>query len=547
MHAWTEIPPYGQGGLVVAALTLVAASVMLLASPDRDSKTSRNARPLLESLVSRGSPALLYALAGLALIPVISELALSTWYLFSPTYIDHIEASTASIAQYFLRGVPLYPSTNAYTFHALIYGPLLAEANAAGYLLGSGVAASKLIGWGAAWLAVATLLFSVPRGGRDWTWVVGGACALCVLTSFGPILTANRADSLLLLCATLALFCVIRLPGLGGWALVGALAGAASALKLHGLLYVVPAFFIGLCLHGEPRSWRAAIGAAAAAGAVAALLPFLPANVTIGGYLTYLKLAAHHGLEWWILGTNCAFVAGLWSPVLLIWSIVPSSFSAATGVRQIPRMWLLALLGAELLVAVIASKPGAGVHHLLPFLGYHAFLVQRLLKRAEYCSTAAPSVALVCLAAVLLGTAWPAGALLRNFLEFDLKLPDQEAAHAELERWASRYPQGMMGVADRSSYNLTSLRPWLTLRGVQQTDYGALMDWKLSGVSDAPLVNALEQCAIPELFVPKGGEPFSMTNGYGGPLFSDAVLETFARHYSLVSTGRFFVVFACHA
>jgi hypothetical protein len=159
----------------------------------------------------------------------------------------------------------------------------------------------------------------------------------------------------------------------------------------------------------------------------------------------------------------------------------------------------------------------------------------------------ATRAALVCIAAVILGTAWPAGRTFRNFLAFDRLLPQQEVTRDELLRLGSRYPHGMMGIADADSYDLTVFRPWLTLAGTRQTDYGAWMDWKLSGVSDAPLANAFEHCEIPYLFVPKGGEPFTMGNLYGGPLFSDAVRTSFALRYSLVESGRYFDVFACHA
>jgi hypothetical protein len=531
MLSWREIFPYGQGGLVVTALAVACAALL------------RN------RAASSRSPSLIYAAAGLVLFPLGGELVLSTWYLLSPTYVDHIEASAASVAQYFLQGVPIYPATDTYTFHALVYGPLLAEANAVGYLFASGVVASKLVGWAAAWIAVTVLLLTEPPGRRNWAWTVANACALCVLVSFGPVLTADRADSLLLLCAVLALFGVTRLPAFPGLALAAAAAGAAAALKLHGPLYVLPALCIWLYVRGRPRHWLVTFLVAAGAGIAAALLPFLPQNVTFAGYLTYLKLAAHHGLSWELLKENLAFVAGLWAPILLTWRIVPGiadppSESGRSAVR-LAAFWPLALLAAELLVAVIGSKPGAGVHHLLPFLGYHAFLLQYLLERAGLDSAKTRRAGLACLAAVLIGTAWPAGSLLRYFLEFDLRIPEQQAAHAELEQWAALYPRGMMGITDWSTYWLTSLRPWLTLRGIPQTDYAALMDWTLSGVSDTPLAHALERCEIPDLFIPKGGEPFTMVNGYGGPLFSNAVRESFARHYSTLESGRYFDVFGC--
>jgi hypothetical protein len=206
------------------------------------------------------------------------------------------------------------------------------------------------------------------------------------------------------------------------------------------------------------------------------------------------------------------------------------------------------LFALESIVCVIGAKPGAGLHHLIPFLGYHAFLLNGMLRGTgdqPEGEVRASRGAVAALAAVVLGTAWPAIVLFSLLLHFDLQLPTQEATHQELAQLAGRYPGGMLGVSDESSYALTNFRPWLTLTGTPQTDYGALMDLKLSGVTDEPLVLALADCEIPYLFMPKEGIPFSLENHYGGPLFSAAVRAEFARRYARVETGREFDVYGC--
>lgn len=484
-----------------------------------------------------------YALAAVALLPALAELVLTTWYLFSPTYLDHIEASTASDAQYFRQGIALYPDLNSYTLHGLVYGPLLAELNSLGYLVGTGVLASKLVGWVAAWLAIALLVSMPAAGGRRWPWVAATATVLCILASFGSVLTADRADSLLVLGATAGFFTVLSCPGLVSLAVVAALAGAAADLKLHGPIYLMPALY--WWIRGQTqlpvRGWLTAAAVAQVAGLLTISLPFLPGNVSLHGYLVYLGLASRHGLAWGEFGWNIAFLASLWTPVALV---LVATRAMPPGLRTFAGV----LFAFELLAAVIAAKPGAGIHHLLPFLCFHAFLMQRVLafaseqpqgeSRALHGATAA-------LVVLMLGIAWPAGGSFRHLLEFDLQLPRQEATLAELSSLSHRYPRGMLGIADASSYDLTSFRPWLTLTGTPQTDYGALMDLKLSGVSDAPLALALARCAIPYLYMPRQGVPFSMTNRYGGPLFSDEVREQFLQQYSLLESGTQFNVYKC--
>ncbi len=90
--------------------------------------------------------------------------------------------------------------------------------------------------------------------------------------------------------------------------------------------------------------------------------------------------------------------------------------------------------------------------------------------------------------------------------DFELQRPVQRAQLAELLRFADTYPHGMVGIAGNESYKLTMLRPWLTLRGNAQTDYGAWIDWNLSGISNRPLAAALRTCTIPYLFVPNRGQ-----------------------------------------
>jgi len=526
LSLWTEfILAYGHGGLVVAALAVLAGLL------------------ITQTSVYRGSRTVVQALVGLAALPVLAELVLTTWYLFSPTYLDHIEASTASVTQYFRQGEALYPDLGSYTFHGLLYGPLLAEISSLGYLVGSGVFASKLVGWVAAWAAVGLLLAIPCPGGRRWQWTAGIASVLCVLTTFGSVLTADRADSLLVLCATAGLFCVLQFSGLAALAAAAVLAGAAADLKLHGAVYLFPALYWWAAERGNRGmgAWLQAAGVATVAGLVGISLPFLPGNVDLAGYLGYLGLATKHGLVWGELGWNCAFLASLWAPPLLVFlatRLMPRSLGRFAAV----------LFAAEAIVAVIAAKPGAGIHHLLPFLCFHAFLLQRMLVAASEQpggEERAARGATVALVIVLVGTAWPAGGIFRYLLRFDLQVPRQEATRTELTQLAARYPHGMLGIADASSYALTNFRPWLTLTGTPQTDYGALMDLKLSGVSDAPLATALGSCAIPYLFMPKSCAPFSMANRYGGPLFSDAVRAKFQQRYSLLEAGTDFDVYGC--
>lgn len=501
----------------------------------------------------RWLPAALAACTGLVLL---AEALLSTWYLWSPTYMDHIEASAASTTHYFMQGKPIYPALDSFTFHGLLYGPLLPELNSLGYHLAGGILGSKLVGWAAAWLALGIIACIAPLRDRNWDWLIGLLSTGCIVASFGPVLTANRADSVLLLFAAVALWSAARLPMWFAFLLMGALAGFAADLKVHGPAYILPAFawLAGRYVPSLQRRTLLAIASATiVVAAVALVVPFLPPDVNVADFFSYLRLGAKHGLVPALFGWGCAFLLCLWTPPLFVARIMRSDPAFA-----VPRQLILfaaVLLLAELVVTVIASKPGAGTHHILPFVGYHSVLLTQLLgcaashnRRQQWNERPAARAALVGVVLVLFGTSWSAALGIRASINFELQRPLQRAQLAELLRFADTYPRGMLGIAGKESYSLTLLRPWITLRGTLQTDYGAWMDWNLSGVSDQPLAIALRTCAIPYLFVPIGGEPFSMINMYGtGLLFSDEVRDTFAGHYVLINPGQFFNVYGCGA
>jgi hypothetical protein len=380
-----------------------------------------------------------------------------------------------------------------------------------------------------------------------------GCCA--ALASFGRVFTANRADSLLLLFATLGLWCAVRLPGRRGLLAAALLAGLAANLKLHGPAYLLPALGLwaarNFAIGGDGlRNWWLAVPAAFVAGAAGLILPFVPANVSLENYLQFLRLGTKHGLYLAIFAGNATLLLSLWVPTLFV-------LGARRRERAMPPWELLAfaavLFAAEIAVTVVASKPGAGVHHLLPFVAFHAFLLQQLLVGTapagdigSWRDFPVARAAVTGVAAVLMGAAWPAAAEMHALLLFDLQGPLQRAQSEELRRFADSYPHGMLGIAGRATYPLTILRPWISLGGTPQTDYGAWMDWSLSGLSDAPLATALQDCRIPYLFVPTGDLPFTMDNSYDlRPLFSDAVRSGFTNNYALIHPGQFFDVYGC--
>lgn len=528
-EAWRTFS-YGHGGLGVCLIALAGWYCLSHSGLSGNDRAGRKAEVLLAWL------------GALVCASMIAELCLTTGYLFSPAYLDHIEASVASSAHSLLSGLPLYPPLDSYTFSGLLYGPVLAELNSLGYVVFRDSVAAKLVGWLAGWTAVGMLIAYSRRRARGIASLAALTYSLCYLFSFGATITAGRAEPLLLLLAAGSLAIAVELKGLPGSAALGLLCGTAMGLKAHAALYLAPSLYVwasGRATEQWRTQWKPMAVCFCSAVAIALLLPFLPHNVSIAGYLCYLTLAAKHGLSLDLFARNCAFLLGLWAPILLL-------AGGASHLRRASGSWrgfALTLLGSECIVLVAASKPGAGIHHFIPFLAPHVLLFQDLYVQM---APAALSRAALAVAAAVVGMVTPTFQSFGSLVTFDLRLPEQIRQRDELLEFAMRYPRGMLGVADNSSYELANFRPWLTARGVSQTDYGAYMDLALSGVPDDSLRSALAGCRIPFVYVPRPGAPFTLKSAYGAnPLFSDALRDEFAARYSRVDTGVYFDVFAC--
>ena len=113
---------------------------------------------------------------------------------------------------------------------------------------------------------------------------------------------------------------------------------------------------------------------------------------------------------------------------------------------------------------------------------------------------------------------------------------------------ASSHPGLVLATGAEQGYELSYLRIDLEQLGVRQIDVPAFIDLQWAGVQDAPLAEALGQCRIPHLAVPRGEPAFANLSGYSGrPLFSDAVRLAFAARFVRVVQTAHFDLYRCQA
>lgn len=164
-------------------------------------------------------------------------------YIFYPNYLDHGEATIASLGGIFSRGDLLYPTPDTYPYHGLLYGPVLAEIQAGFRWFNlPTIFGSKIPGF----LVFSTVLIV------SWQ-ILSKPLAkgyLLFLFPFGSfILFADRSDPYFLLLVVLTLKLGNDVATGKGYLpkkylpfVVGIFAGVASALKLHGAAYVLAAY-----------------------------------------------------------------------------------------------------------------------------------------------------------------------------------------------------------------------------------------------------------------------------------------------------------------
>jgi hypothetical protein len=162
-------------------------------------------------------------------------------YLLYPTYVDHVEPTLADLGMLFRKGEAIYAWPATYSLHGLLYGPGLTELQAAAQLLPVPLLiSSKLPGvLPAAILALLFLRVTSSPIARGY---------ILFFFLFADAALWNRADPILGLAAFVALLLTERrqMAQIPLFILLGVIAGICSSLKLHGALYIVPAFVMAL-------------------------------------------------------------------------------------------------------------------------------------------------------------------------------------------------------------------------------------------------------------------------------------------------------------
>ncbi|WP_146183269.1 hypothetical protein [Limnohabitans sp. JirII-29] len=455
-------------------------------------------------------------------------LALAYWAY--PNYLDHVESTVAMLGLMVKAGGALYPSIDSYTLHGLLYGPLLTETQAIfQWLPFDAITNSKIPGVFAfmvfALIASSTLRNVVSRG------------YLIILLMFGPYVFWTRAEPLfLLICITSWVACLR--PSSWRWPVLGFAAGLATALKLHGFLYIFPFMCISWMVRPlDAKKTLQSLAWSICGGILALSLCFAPSSISVKNYWAYISLASHHEILYELAEKNLIYSFLMQIPVLTIFCWKSSSFNQRV---------CYGLIGFSIfLVSIAGAKAGAGLHHLMPFVIVNACLLEIFSDRGNRLAIDRLKYAFLLLSAYFLFSDMPK--MVRSAIgNNDTSL--QIEAREELVSFQARYPDMLMGVTENTKnyYSYTFYRVFLQAQGSQQIDPPAFMDLSYAGVSDDSLVRVFEYCNRPIVVMPNRGVPFSILNFYtSAPLFSDSIRNAFSKHYHKIKQGEFFDIYQC--
>lgn len=456
----------------------------------------------------------------------IAFISLACFYVIFPGYWDHAEASIVSLGIIFKNGEQLYPSLDTYNYNGILYGPFLSELHALfQYSQLQPILASKLPGF-LAFILSTIILFKLFKNSTCRIY-------LLLLLIYGVLNFWTRTEPILILTVAISLLLVIKYDKLASYFILGLLGAIAFSIKFHAVFYVIAA----ITVVSKPLTIdKKKILIFLLSFTVGVIFIFSPPQINIENYLGYLHQASKHGISIVTLFGNLTFFVLINIPII-------SYLAIHANTRDFAYKKILFLLVVEFATGIIGSKPGAGIHHFMPFIPINAYVINALISNNQlnihYVRSIHHLILLIMVLVVAPQTLQTYKSFLKDYSYF-------KSVGLEISEISKKYEGLVLGATDHDHYNLTFFRPLLESQMFRQIDYSAFMDYKLSNINDTSLVTAMKKCLIGFVILPNEGRPFSIRSYYDGQLlFSENIREAFDDNFFIVKKYRLFSVYEC--
>ena len=261
--------------------------------------------------------------------------------------------------------------------------------------------------------------------------------------------------------------------------------------------------------------------------------------------LAVMQVNASHGLSLSKFVTNLEYAGLFTAPVWALGLWRPSD--GRPWPRDL-RVGVAALFITFVLVSSVASKPGAGNWHLLPFVPITLWLAAQS-GRAWGKPAQLPPYAVLAWSATVAFLGWTRHDDWVTYLWRNDAAQQAQEVHAIM---TSHPTQPVMMGAGQSTYGAgyysTFVRPVLVYAGQPYTfDPAAIMDLRKASRPDDICASSRMWGSWRDLLmlIPHGEAPFSMANNYGGlPCFPENFRLGFEQDFKKISEGQWFDVWA---
>lgn len=521
-------------------------------------------RPFIPSfpLICKMFNASLLYLTALSIVVLVFFASLAIGYTASPYLSDHVDGQVAAVSWLLQHGQPLYHSLEAAERYSTQYGPsLYLIIGVFLKLLGQSLIAAKLPIGATLVLSLLLLFLTLQTTVRFPLSVIGTACASLGILAFGNTILNTafqiRSDSLLFFCIVLALWGIITRKKIVAGILCAFSFGVAINLKVTAILYFFPLYTLFYSQYGMVSTLSSVL-----AGLAIAALPFSLPQISLANYLLWIDRTKNHGLSLELLWNNLRAAFLLFLPLgllsLQLWGSNRRVFKKlALQYKRCFYTLLVSVVGTVL----VAAKPGAGAHHLLPYLPVIIYLCcleigaiaeifvnpknepnrSQLLKNSIF-----GAAFLLFLFLLFCNAVWQVVFLWSNYS--DSIAPE---IVADIQQTIQSYPQQTiaMGYGGNQTYLLTNYRPIPVFAGNPYLiDSAALMDMQKAGLEiPASTIEALRACRIEIWLIPRGDIPFTLLSYYppNPPLFSNEFQAAFRESYELKDRSQYYDLWFC--
>ncbi len=456
-------------------------------------------------------------------------------------------------AQLIAAGQPIYTALDAADRFSLQYGPTTYIITALFVnLFNDPILSSKIYGIFMSLLGLAILFYTIKRKFSFQIAFVGIVFSTLAYLMLAEISFRNQADSLLLFSVSLAiagLFCQQKTISI---ILVSLGIALAVNAKAHTALYFLPVIYLYFYYNGKNNFIAVIVLTPLLAGSI-----FLLPQFNIQNYLVWLTAATRHGFSLGLFGKNFAISLLFVFPAILLYKITRTT--TGNTIKLIPNIETKAfyvLLLSMLLMSAVASKNGAGIHHILPFTPvivlFIAFFLSGLSKEklSTIIQTKQKAIFIFLL---ILAWLFAIGADIvkeqKQYFKF-INLQKNSYVYEDIIQLKKRYKAYVMymGYSNKESYKSTYYRPLIfSAKQGNVLDPVALMDMEISHMEiPAATVQKISSQIYDIILIPKGGKPFAMTNGYYPfrSLFGKKIPKAFIANYKLAEQSRYFEIWA---